>query len=176
MSSTPDPKGEEAPEKDEDQRVRQKKIDRVDCAIIELLQKDGRLSNTAIAKELGVSEATVRTRINRLIENEFIQIVAVSNPIKLGFEVVGTISFQVQSAKTEKIIKELKKIKEIWFVVLATGGVDIYGEFVVRSLEDLSDLIQKKIAKIDGIIRTETSLILKYEKRAYDWGTAVMDK
>jgi Lrp/AsnC family transcriptional regulator, regulator for asnA, asnC and gidA len=176
MSSTPDPKGEEALEKDEDQRVRQKKIDRVDCAIIELLQKDGRLSNTAIAKELGVSEATVRTRINRLIENEFIQIVAVSNPIKLGFEVVGTISFQVQSAKTEKIIKELKKIKEIWFIVLATGGVDIYGEFVVRSLEDLSDLIQKKIAKIDGIIRTETSLILKYEKRAYDWGTAVMDK
>jgi Lrp/AsnC family transcriptional regulator for asnA, asnC and gidA len=102
--------------------------------------------------------------------------VAVSNPIKLGFEVVGTIGFQVQGAKTDRIVKELKKIKEIWFIVLATGRVDIYCEFVVKSLEDLSELIQKKITKIDGIIRTETSLILKYEKRAYDWGTALREK
>ena len=60
-------------------------LDQLDCQMIELLQKDGRISNTDIAKQIGMSEATVRTRLNRLIQEEFIQIVAVSNPIKLGF-------------------------------------------------------------------------------------------
>lgn len=152
---------------------RQKKIDKVDCDIIELLQKDGRLSNTAIGKKLGISEATVRVRLSRLIDEEYIQIVAVSNPIKLGFEAVGTIRFQVESNKTEKIIRELKKLREIWFIVLSTGGNDIHGEFVAKSLEDLSELIHKKINKIDGIIRTESSIFLKFEKRVYDWGTAM---
>ena len=66
--------------------TKKKILDQIDCQMIELLQKDGRISNTDIAKEIGLSEATVRTRLNRLIQEEFIQIVAVSNPIKLGFK------------------------------------------------------------------------------------------
>ncbi len=67
----------------------------INCEIIELLQKDGRLSNTAIGKILRISEVTVRIRLNRLIREEHIQNIAVSNPIKLGFEVVGIISFHI---------------------------------------------------------------------------------
>ncbi len=65
---------------------KKKALDPVDCQMIQLLQKDGRISNTEIAKNIGISEATVRTRLNRLIEQEYIQIVAVGNPIKLGFD------------------------------------------------------------------------------------------
>ena len=61
---------------------KKKKIDKIDCRMIELLQKDGRISNTEIAKQIGISEGTVRTRLNRLIKEEYIQIVAVSNPMK----------------------------------------------------------------------------------------------
>jgi len=68
-----------------------KSIDSIDCRIIELLQKDGRVSNIEIAKSIGISEATVSTRLQRLIQEKYIQIVAVSNPRKLGFKVVGTI-------------------------------------------------------------------------------------
>lgn len=147
-------------------------LDAVDCQMIQLLQKDGRISNTEIAKSIGISEATVRTRLNRLIEEEFIQIVAVSNPIKLGFDIVGNIRIHVDIKKMDKIIKELKKLKPLWFIVQTTGGTGIDTEFVVKSLDELNELIFEKINRIDGIIKTETSLFLKYIKRQYDWGTA----
>jgi len=153
--------------------TRIKKIDKTDCDIIEMLQKDGRLSNTTIAKKLGVSEATVRARLNRLINEEYIQIVAVGNPIKLGFDIVGMIRFEIDLSKVDSIIRELKKLKPIWFIVQTTGNIDIHAEFNIRSLYELKELITKKINKIDGIIRTDSALILDYAKREYAWGTAL---
>ncbi len=152
---------------------KKKILDQIDCHMIELLQKDGRISNTDIAKEIGLSEATVRTRLNRLIQDEFIQIVAVSNPIKLGFKIVGNIRIHVEIKKMENIVKELKKLKPLWFIVQTTGGTGIDTEFVVKSLDELNELIFEKINKIDGVVRTETTLFLKYLKRHYDWGTAM---
>jgi Lrp/AsnC family transcriptional regulator for asnA, asnC and gidA len=148
-------------------------LDQLDCQMIELLQKDGRISNTDIAKKIGMSEATVRTRLNRLIQEEFIQIVAVSNPIKLGFKIVGNIRIHVEIKKMDGIIEELKKLKPLWFVVQTTGGTGIDTEFVAKSLDELNELIFEKINKIDGVIKTETSLFLNYIKRQYDWGTAL---
>ncbi len=148
-------------------------LDQLDCKMIELLQKDGRISNTEIAKKIGMSEATVRTRLNRLIQEEFIQIVAVSNPIKLGFKIVGNIRIHIEIKKMDRIIKELKKLKPLWFVVQTTGGTGIYTEFVAKSLDELNELIFEKINKIDGVLKTETSLFLNYIKRQYDWGTAL---
>jgi Lrp/AsnC family transcriptional regulator for asnA, asnC and gidA len=152
---------------------RKKKLDRIDCLMIELLQKDGRISNIDIAKKISMSEATVRTRLNRLIDEEYIQIVAVSNPMKLGFKIVGSIRIHVDIKKMDGIIVKLKKLKPLWFIVQTTGGTGIDTEFVARSLDDLNCLIFEKINKIDGVIRTETSLMLKYIKRQYDWGTAI---
>ena len=152
---------------------KKKVLDQIDCRMIELLQKDGRISNTDLAKEIGISEATVRTRLNRLINEEYIQIVAVSNPIKLGFKIVGNIRIHVEIKKMEKIIRELKKLKPLWFIVQTTGGTGIDTEFVVKSLDELNELIFEKINKIDGVVRTETTLFLKYLKRHYDWGTAL---
>jgi Lrp/AsnC family transcriptional regulator for asnA, asnC and gidA len=154
-------------------RKHKEKIDKVDCDIISLLQKDGRLSNTTIAKKLAISEATVRTRLNRLLNEGFIQIVAVSNPIKLGFEVSGMISITVNSRKLDSITKALKKLEPVWYVVKTTGSTDIYTEFVLNSMADLNDLIHNKINRIDGVIRTETSIILEFIKRNYDWGTGL---
>ena len=153
--------------------AKKKVLDQVDCQMIELLQKDGRISNTDLAKEIGISEATVRTRLNRLIKEEYIQIVAVSNPIKLGFKIVGNIRIHVEIKKMEKIIRELKVLKPLWFIVQTTGGTGIDTEFVVKSLDELNELIFEKINKIDGVVRTETTLFLKYLKRQYDWGTAL---
>jgi Lrp/AsnC family transcriptional regulator for asnA, asnC and gidA len=152
---------------------RRKSIDPIDCRMIELLQRDGRVSNTEIAKTIGISEATVRTRLQRLIREEYIQIVAVSNPLKLGFKVVGTIRIHVEIKKMDKIIHELKAIKALWHIVQTTGGTGIDTEFVLKSLDELNALIFEKINRIDGVLRTETSLFLNYVKRQYDWGTAL---
>lgn len=151
----------------------EKKIDSIDCQIIELLQKDGRISNIDIAKKIDRSEATVRTRLNRLIDEGYIQIVAVSNPLKLGFKAVGFLKINVDIKKTEYVIRELEKLNAVWFIVRATGTADIYTEFVARSMDELNHILFDKIHKIDGVQRTQTSMILKYIKRRYDWGTAL---
>ena len=150
-----------------------KRIDTIDSGIISLLQKDGRISNIEIAKKLGLSEATVRTRIKRLIDEEYIQIVAVSNPLKLGFEVAGDLFINVEMKKINSVIKELKKIKELWYIVIATGETNINAEFVAKTWEDLNDLIFNRISKIDGILKIESSVIMNYIKREYDFGTAL---
>jgi len=152
---------------------KKKKIDGIDCKMIELLQKDGRISNTEIAKKIGISEGTVRTRLNRLIKEDYIQIVAVSNPMKLGFDIVGNMRIHVDIKKMDIIIKELKKVKELWFLVHTTDGTCIDAEFIVKSLDDLNTLVFTKINSIDGIIRVETSIFMKYIKRKYNWGTAL---
>lgn len=124
-------------------------------------------------KKIGISEATVRNRLDRLIEEDYIKIVAVSNPLKLGFEIVGIIRIEVVVQRQESVAKELKKIKSLWNIAYTTGTADINTEFVAKSLDELNDLILNKISKINGIIRTETSLIMKYIKRNYDWGTGL---
>lgn len=157
----------------QNKKNRKKNIDPIDSGMINLLQKDGRISNIEIAKQLKISEATVRTRLKRLIEEEYIQIVAVSNPLKLGFEVAGDLYIHVEMKKINRVINELKKIKELWYIVVTTGETSINAEFVVRTWEDLNALIFQKISKIDGIIRIDSSVIMTYVKRDYDFGTAL---
>lgn len=148
-------------------------IDGIDCDIIQFLQKDGRITNIEIARQLKVSEATIRARMKRLIDDEVIQIVAVSNPIKLGFRVTGSIKIRMDIKKMDSVIGELKKIEALWFIVQVTSGTGIYSEFVVRSMEELNELIMQRINPIDGVLDTETNLIMKFIKRRYDWGTAL---
>jgi Lrp/AsnC family transcriptional regulator, regulator for asnA, asnC and gidA len=150
-----------------------KPIDGIDCGIIRLLQQNGRISNRAISKKLGITETTTRTRLNRLIKNGIIQVVAVSNPFKLGFGVIGNSKIRIDVGKVDIVINELKKIREIWYIALATGGTDIDAEFNVKSLDDLNTLLFEKISKIPGINQIDTSLILRFAKRDYAWGTAV---
>jgi Lrp/AsnC family transcriptional regulator for asnA, asnC and gidA len=146
-------------------------IDELDSNIIAILQKDGRTSNTDIAKLLDVSEATIRGRVKRLTEDEIIQIVAVSNPLKLGFEITGDLYITVDMKKMEHVISKLREFRELWYIVATTGRFNINAEFVVRDLDALNDLVYSRLSHIDGIEQIETSVIMKYIKRRYDFGT-----
>ena len=152
---------------------RKREIDQIDSKMISLLQVDGRISNIEISKQLNISETTVRSRLKRLIDGGYIQIVAVSNPLKLGFNITGDLYIHVEMKKIEPVIQELKKIKELWYIVMTTGNTDINAEFVVKNLEDLNDLVYNRLNRIDGIIRVETSVIMKFIKRKYDFGTGL---
>jgi Lrp/AsnC family transcriptional regulator for asnA, asnC and gidA len=149
-----------------------KKLDKVDCQMIHLLQKDGRMPNNAIAQALGISEFTVRRRMKRLLDSGVINIVAVANPIDLGFEIAGNLKIKIDLKKTDSVLKKLKKIDSLIWVALTTGGTDIDVDFVTRSLKEFHELIFKKISKIDGVISTETSLMVDLVKDEYAWGTA----
>jgi Lrp/AsnC family transcriptional regulator, regulator for asnA, asnC and gidA len=148
-------------------------IDDLDAKIIAILQSDGRISNTEIGKALTVSEATIRGRIKRLIDDEIIQIVAVSNPLKLGFQITGDLYVSVDMAKMENVISEISKFKELWYIVATTGRSNLNAEFVVKNLEELHDLVYNRLSHIDGIQQVETAIIMKYVKRRYDFGTSL---
>ncbi|WP_161629991.1 Lrp/AsnC family transcriptional regulator [Desulfogranum mediterraneum] len=151
----------------------EKPLDRVDCEIISLLQEDGRISNIEIAKQINVSEGTVRSRLNRLIKNEIIQIVAVSNPIKLGFTLVGHLRISAEPTHIEQVAAQLREIDQLWFIVATTGGhTGIDAEFIAKDLDEFNALILSRINRIQGVTRVETTLTLDFLKRRYDWGTA----
>ena len=149
-----------------------KKLDKVDCQMIHLLQKDGRMPTNAIAQELGISEFTARRRLKRLLDSGVIQIVAVANPIDLGFEIAGNLKIKIDLKKADQVLEKLMKIDSLIWVALTTGGTDIDVDFVTRSLKEFHELIFKKISKIDGVISTETSLMVDLVKDEYAWGTA----
>ena len=146
-------------------------IDDLDAKIITILQSDGRISNTDIARSLDVSEATVRGRIKRLKDDDIIQIVAVANPLKLGFEITGDLYIRVDMKKMAQVIAAISQFKELWYIVATTGQSNLNAEFVVQDLEALHDLIYNRLSQIDGVEQVETSVIMKYVKRRYDFGT-----
>ena len=144
-------------------------LDKVDLQIIRILQRDGRTPNTDIARDLGVSESTVRNRISRLIDKKVIQIVAVADPFKLGLDVAAIIKIHSDVKKVETVAAELSKINEIWYVALATGRSTFDVEVYVKNIHQLHQLLEKQIWPIDGIEQTETSVVMSYIKREYCW-------
>ncbi len=149
-----------------------KKLDALDCRLIELLQQDGRTASKALAKTLGTSEFTVRRRLRRLLDDDIIRIVAVANPIDLGFEIVGNLKIKIDLQKSESVLDALKKIDSLIWIALTTGGTDIDADFVASSLAEFKDVIFKQISRIDGVVSTETSLMVELVKDKHDWGTA----
>jgi len=147
-------------------------LDPTDCRMVRLLQKDGRMPVAVMAKKLQISETTVRNRLKRLMDDEAIKIVAVSNPLKLGFEIIGNLKIRMDLKKKDAVLKKLNDIPALNYVALTTGGTDIDAEFIAGSLAEFKSLIFENISKIDGINSMETSLIVEIVKDTWDWGTA----
>lgn len=148
-----------------------KKLDGLDNRLIQLLQKDGRMASKALAGKLGTSEFTVRRRLRRLLEEGTIRIVAVANPIDLGFEIAGNLKIKIDLRKTDTVLESLKNIDSVIWIALTTGGTDIDADFVARSLTEFKEIIFKQISRIDGVLSIETSLMVDLIKDKHDWGT-----
>ena len=147
-------------------------LDRVDKRMIRLLQKDGRMPIVAMAKKLEISETTARARLKRLLSDEIINVVAVSDPIKLGFEIVGNLKLTIDLKRKNTILEKLKKIDKLSYIALTTGGTDLDVEFIAGSLEEFKSLIFDEIPNINGVISLDTSLIVEIIKDRWDYGTA----
>lgn len=146
------------------------RLDRTDLNIIGLLQKDGRMPSSEIANKSGVSEATVRYRLKKLIDGEFIQIVAAGNPIKLGFGIAANIGLYTDSLQIDDIIQELEKLKRLSYIAQMTSDPTIELETFVESIDELH-LLLSQIENIKGIKRIETTFIRRIIRERYDWGT-----
>jgi Lrp/AsnC family transcriptional regulator, regulator for asnA, asnC and gidA len=144
-------------------------LDDVAKAIIEQLQQDGRRSYAAIGKEVGLSEAAVRQRVQRLIESGVMQVVAVTDPLQLGFARQAMVGIEVSGA-LGPVADALSDMNEVDYVVITAGTYDLLVEVVCESDEHLLELISEKIRRIHGVSRTETFMYLKLRKQTYSWG------
>ncbi|GGM34318.1 transcriptional regulator [Dactylosporangium sucinum] len=145
-------------------------LDDVNKRIIEQLQRDGRMSYAALAKVVGLSEAAVRQRVQRLLDTGVMQIVAVTDPLTLGFARQVMVGIKVEG-DLRPVAKSLAAVPEIDYVVICAGGYDLLAEMVCTDDEHLLDLLNDTIRSIPGVTATETFVYLKLAKQTYAWGT-----
>jgi Lrp/AsnC family transcriptional regulator, regulator for asnA, asnC and gidA len=144
-------------------------LDDTSKAIIEQLQLDGRRSYAAIGKAVGLSEAAVRQRVQRLTEAGVMQVVAVTDPLELGFDRQAMIGIKAEGA-LEPIADELAKMDEVEYVVVTAGSFDILAEVLCESDEHLLQVLSERVRQIEGVKATETFVYLKLVKQTYSWG------
>ena len=144
-------------------------LDDTSKAIIEQLQLDGRRSYAAIGKAVGLSEAAVRQRVQRLTDAGVMQVVAVTDPLELGFDRQAMIGIKAEGA-LEPIADELAKMDEVEYVVITAGSFDLLAEVLCESDEHLLQVLSERVRRIEGVKATETFVYLKLVKQTYSWG------
>ena len=144
-------------------------LDEVSKAIIAELQRDGRRSYAAIGKTVGLSEAAVRQRVQRLTESGVMQVVAVTNPVELGFGRQAMIGVRV-SGPTEPVADALAQIEQVDYVVITAGSFDVLVELVCESDEQLLAILSDRIRSVPGVVSTETFVYLRLHSQTYSWG------
>lgn len=142
-------------------------MDELDRKIIALLQIDGRASNAKIAREVGVSEGTVRRRLRRLIQDDVIKVIAVPNLEKLGYGTTALIGLQTGPGRSDAVGDAIAKMEESHYVAVTTGAYDVFVWAGLESAESLGDFLRTKIGAIEGVQRTETFVNLSIKKRTY---------
>jgi Lrp/AsnC family transcriptional regulator, regulator for asnA, asnC and gidA len=145
-------------------------LDDADKAIVELLQEDGRMSYTSIAKVVGLSEAAVRSRVQRLIEGNVVQIVGVTDPLRLGFRRQAMVGVKTEG-DISTVADTLASIPEVDYVVFVGGSYDLLFEIVCEDDEHLLSIPDDKVRTIPGVRTTDTYTYLRLHKQTYAWGT-----
>jgi Lrp/AsnC family transcriptional regulator for asnA, asnC and gidA len=144
-------------------------LDETSKQIIELLQDDGRLSYSAIAKEVGLSEAAVRHRVQKLIDTGVMQVVAVTDPMQMGFARQAMIGVKV-SGNVREVAADLAAMEQLDYIVITTGRFDILAEIVAESDDELLEIVSGRISALERVVTTETFVYLRLEKQTYAWG------
>jgi len=145
-------------------------LDAVNKAIVEELQQDGRRTYGSIAEAVGLSEAAVRQRVQKLRDAGVMQIVAVTDPLQVGFRSQAMVGIRADG-DTRVVAERLAAIDDIDYVVLCTGSFDILVELVTEDEDTLLDLLNGVIRTVPGVRDTETFMYLKLTKQTYSWGT-----
>ena len=143
-------------------------VDEIDRAIIEQLQRDGRLPYTKLGAAVGLSEAAVRQRVQRLVDGGVMQVVAVTDPLSLGLRRMGLIGVRCQG-DTTVVADRIGALDEVDYVVIAAGSFDILAEVVVGDDDGFLDLVNR-IRRIKGVLSTECFVYLRIAKQTYEGG------
>jgi Lrp/AsnC family transcriptional regulator for asnA, asnC and gidA len=145
-------------------------LDELDRSIVVILQGDGRASNVEIARQLGYSEATVRKRLERLLESGVIRVTALLDPAKVNLTMPIVVGIEADLSAAQQIAEHLAALPEVCSVKLVTGAYDLLVDAVLSSNDQLLPFLVDRVAAIPGVKRTETLHVLKTVKQACEWG------
>lgn len=152
------------------ERARASQLDEISKQIIEQLQHDGRKSYAEIGKAVGLSEAAVRQRVQKLTESGVMQIVAVTDPLRLGFARQAMVGIKCTGDVTA-VAEALSQLSAVDYVVLTAGSFDLLVELVCENDNQLIALLNQRIRTLPGVVSAETFVYLKLHKQFYNWGT-----
>ena len=142
-------------------------LDDIDLAIIESLRKDGRSAFAQIAEQLGVSAGMIRLRYNRLVEQGYLRVVAITNPLRMGYKSMAMIGLHVDGSKLLEVAEKVAKLDEVVYLVVSSGRFDLFAEVVCRDHDHLLDFITSKLSIIEGVRDSESFMHLKIAKEIY---------
>ena len=155
-----------------DQNLRAQ-TDEIDLEIINILNEDGRTPFAQIAKRLGVSPGMIRMRYERMVGEGVLQVVAVTNPLLMGFTTMAHIGVKVNVNRLQEIADQIASFEEVIYLVLVTGSYDLIVEVVCRDKNHFMDFMMKKLHAVEGVRDTETFIYLRIAKESYDWGEGI---
>ena len=142
-------------------------MDALDQRIIKLLQMDGRASNARIARDVGVSEGTVRRRLRHLIQGDVVRVIAVPNLEQMGYGTAALIGLQTDPGRVDEVADAIAALEEVHYVAITTGAYDIFAWVGLESPEMLGIFLRTKVGTVSGVRRTETFVNLSIKKRTY---------
>ena len=145
------------------------KIDETDLDIIKILNEDGRTPFSQIAQKLGFSTGMIRQRYHRLVQDGILQVVAVTNPLLMGFTIMAQIGVKVDVSRMQEIADQIASFDEVIYLVLVTGSYDLHLEIVCRDKSHLLDFLTNKLYSVEGIKDSETFICMHIAKEVYTW-------
>jgi Lrp/AsnC family transcriptional regulator for asnA, asnC and gidA len=145
-------------------------LDDIDLAIIACLQYDGRMAYTAVAGEVGVSEATVRNRVSRLRDKGVLQVVGVVDPHLLGMRSTAIVGVVAEPARIQQVAREIASYDEVSYLVMTSGSFDLLVEVLCEDTDHLARLLSDRLHCVEGVRHTETFYIFRNYKLSYRWG------
>ena len=142
-------------------------LDETDLKIIDALHKDGRMAFAQIAEQLGVSPGMIRQRYNRLVDQGYLKVVAITNPLRMGYKTMAMIGIRADGSKLLDVAEKVSKLDEVIYMIITSGRFDIFAEVVCRDHGDLLRFITEKLSTIDGVRESESFMHLKIMKEVY---------
>ncbi len=142
-------------------------LDEIDIKIIDALQTDGRVAFAQIAEQLNVSPGMIRQRYGRLVEQGYLRVVAITNPLRMGFTTMAMVGIRAEGSKLLDVAEKISKLDEVIYMIITSGRFDIFAEVVCRDHEHLLRFMTEKLTTIDGVRDTEAFMHLKIVKEIY---------
>jgi Lrp/AsnC family transcriptional regulator for asnA, asnC and gidA len=142
-------------------------LDAIDLKIMEALQEDGRIAFAQIAERLNVSPGMIRMRYNRMVEMGYLKVVAITNPLRMGYEAMAMIGITTDGKKMLEVAEKIAALEEVVYLIVTSGRYDIMAEVFCRDRADLLRFITEKLYSIEGIRETESFIQLKIVKEIY---------